>query len=216
MSAQVFEFRPFQTVRDNVLAAGPSPLHCLPSCAPHSAKVTVAPQWWLRHRSCAGSSVTNRWGLHERPPRSHDRPVPLVTVRPGLHGTRRSGLPLGARSYVVSYEKSDYYTECVDSAADEVGLKLTAEQAKHIGEAVEIAVENVGMAFYSPPASDRYAQIEREWEAKYKALEKEFDKYRGNAEMAVKVALNQHRDAHVAIGEHGEVRRFDGRSDRIQ
>lgn len=116
----------------------------------------------------------------------------------------------------MSYEKADYYAECVDSAADEVGLKLTAEQAKHIGEAVEVAAENIGMAFYSPPASDRHAQIDREWEAKYKALEKEFDKYRGNAETAVKVALRQHRDAHVSIGDHGEVRRHDGRSDRIQ
>lgn len=116
----------------------------------------------------------------------------------------------------MGYDKKDYYAECIDSAAEEVGLKLTAEQAQYIGEAVEGAVENVGMAFYSPSSSDRYAQIEREWEAKYKALEKEFDKYRGNAELAVKVALNQHRDAHVAIGERGEVRRFDGRSDRIQ
>lgn len=116
----------------------------------------------------------------------------------------------------MSYGRKDYYAECVESAADEVGLKLTPEQTKYIGEAVEGAVENVGMAFYSPPASDRYAQIEREWEAKYKALEKEFDQYRDNAETAVKVALRQHREAHVSIGEHGEVRRYDGRSDRIQ
>lgn len=116
----------------------------------------------------------------------------------------------------MSYEKSDYYAECVDSAADEIGLKLTAEQTKYIGEAIEIAVDNVGMAFYSPPSSDRYAQIEREWEAKFKALQREFDAYRGNAEKAVKIALRQHSDANVSIGEHGEVRRYDGRSDRIQ
>lgn len=116
----------------------------------------------------------------------------------------------------MAYERKDYYTECVEIAADEVGLKLTAEQAKYIGEAVEGAADNIGMAFYSPPESDRYAQIEREWEAKYKALVKDFDKYRDNAEAAVKVALNQHRDAHVSIGENGEVRRLDGRSDRIQ
>lgn len=116
----------------------------------------------------------------------------------------------------MSYDKSDYYAECVDIAADEVGLKLTAEQAKYIGEAVEGAVENVGMAFYSPPASERYEQIEREWEAKYKALQKEFEKYQGNAETAVKIALRQSRDTNVSIGEHGEVIRYDGRSDRIQ
>lgn len=116
----------------------------------------------------------------------------------------------------MSYEKSDYYAECVSEAAEEVGLSMTPEQAKYIGEAVDGAADNVGMAFYSPPASDRYAQIEREWEAKFKALQREFDTYRGNAETAVKVALRQHRDAHVSIGEHGEVRRYDGRSDRIQ
>ena len=116
----------------------------------------------------------------------------------------------------MAYDKSDYYAECVEIAADEVGLKLTAEQAKYIGEAVEGAVDNVGMAFYSPASSERYEQIEREWEAKYKALEKEFDKYRGSAETAVKVALRQRRDANVSIGDHGEVRRHDGRSDRIQ
>lgn len=116
----------------------------------------------------------------------------------------------------MNYDKSDYYTECVEIAADEVGLKLTAEQAKYIGEAVEGAVENVGMAFYSPPASERYEQIEREWEAKYKALQKEFEKYQGNAETAVKIALRQSRDTNVSIGEHGEVIRYDGRSDSIQ
>lgn len=116
----------------------------------------------------------------------------------------------------MGYEKSDYYTECVDSAADEVGLKLTAEQAKYIGEAVEVAVENVGMAFYSPSSSERFEQIEREWESKFKALQREFDAYRNNAETAVKVALRQRHDANVSIGEHGEVRRHDSRSDRIQ
>lgn len=116
----------------------------------------------------------------------------------------------------MPYDRKDYYAECINDAADEIGLKITADQAKYIGEAVEAAADNIGMAFYSPPASDRYAQIEREWEARYKALDKEFNTYRGNAETAVKVALNQHRDAHVSIGENGEVRRFDGRSDRIQ
>ncbi len=116
----------------------------------------------------------------------------------------------------MGYSKSDYYAECVNDAADDIGLKLTADQAKELGEAIEIAVDNVGMAFYSPPSSDRYTQIEREWEAKYKALQKEFEDYRGNAETAVKLALRQRSDVHVSIGENGEVRRYDGRSDRIQ
>lgn len=116
----------------------------------------------------------------------------------------------------MNYQKSDYYAECVECAAEELGLKLTAEQIKYIGEAVEGAAENVGMAFYEPPASDFYARKDREWEAKYKRLEAEFESYRDNAETAVKVALRQPRDANVSIGEHGEVRRYDGRSDRIQ
>ena len=56
------------------------------------------------------------------------------------------------------------------------------------------------------PSSDRHAQIEREWEAKFKALQREFDTYRGNAETSVKIALSQHSNANVSIGEHGEVR----------
>ena len=57
---------------------------------------------------------------------------------------------------------------------------------------------------------------ENEWEAKLVALQKEFDEYTTNAETAVRVALNQNHNTIVSIGENGEVRRIDGRSDRIQ
>lgn len=87
----------------------------------------------------------------------------------------------------MAYSKSDYYTECVSDAAAEIGLSLTHEQAKYIGEAVENYAENVGMAFYQPPASERYNHMEREWEAKYKALQKEFDAYRDDAERLLKL-----------------------------
>ncbi len=116
----------------------------------------------------------------------------------------------------MAYSKADYYTECVSDAAAEIGLSLTHDQAKYIGEAVENYAENVGMAFYQPSASERCNQIEREWEAKYKVLKKEFDVYREDAETAVKIALRQRRDTNVSIGKHGEVVRYDGRSDRIQ
>jgi len=110
----------------------------------------------------------------------------------------------------------DYWRECISIAAEECELTLTPEQVEHIADTVEGAHENYGMAFYSPPASDRLADIERGWKAKYDALQREFDRYRGNAETAIKQALRQPSDAVVAIGPHGEVRKYDGRSDRIQ
>ncbi|MBA0395658.1 hypothetical protein D7U98_09630 [Stenotrophomonas maltophilia] len=115
----------------------------------------------------------------------------------------------------MSAEK-DYWLECMSLAAEECELELSELQLNCLADAAESGHEHYGMAFYSPPASDFYSQKEREWEAKYKALQQEFDKYQNNAETAVKVALRQHRDTNVSIGEHGEVRRHDGRSDRIQ
>lgn len=112
--------------------------------------------------------------------------------------------------------RQDYYAECLSIASDECGLALTPEQLKYLAEAVEGAADNVGQAFYSPPASDRYNEIEREWKAKYEALKREFEAYRGDAETAVKQALRQYSDAQVSIGKHGEVLRHGGRTDRIQ
>jgi hypothetical protein len=110
----------------------------------------------------------------------------------------------------------EYWEECIGITADEAGIELTDEQISILAEGVEGGHENYGLAFYSPPSSDRLNAIEREWKAKYEALQAEFDRYRGNAETAVKKALRQHSDANVGIGEHGEVRLYDGRSDRIQ
>ena len=110
----------------------------------------------------------------------------------------------------------EYWKECVSIGADECGAELTDEQLDYIAGSVEGGHENYGMAFYSPPASDRLDSIEREWEAKYKALQKEFDKYVGDAETAVRIALRQHRDTKVSIGERGEVTRYGGRSEQIQ
>ena len=72
------------------------------------------------------------------------------------------------------------------------------------------------MAFYSPPASDRYAQIEREWKARLDAKQAELDAYRDNAETAIKKALRQRSDAQVTIGKYGEVLRHGGRTEVIQ
>lgn len=116
----------------------------------------------------------------------------------------------------MSYRKEDYYAEGLSDSFVEHGVTATVEQIRAIAEDVANYAENEGMAFYSPPASDRISDIEREWKAKYEALKREFEAYQGNAETAVKRALRQHSDAHVSIGQYGEVTRHDGRSDRIQ
>lgn len=109
-----------------------------------------------------------------------------------------------------------YWTECVSVAAEECGARLSDEQIEAIANDVRLAHDNYGMAFYSPPAGDRYAEIEREWKAKLDAKQRELDGYRRNAEAAVKIALRQHSDVNVAIGDDGEVLRFCGRTERIQ
>ena len=58
--------------------------------------------------------------------------------------------------------------------------------------------------------------IEKEWKEKLKAKDQELERYRANAETAVKRALRQHSDANVSIGEYGEVTRYDGRAMRLQ
>lgn len=108
------------------------------------------------------------------------------------------------------YDK--YWIESVEIAADESGATLTKEQIEYIAGSVQGAHENYGMAFYSPPSSDRLEAIESEWRAKHAALQKEFDKYRGNAEGAVHRISRLHRDTSVSIGDHGEVTAHNGRS----
>lgn len=110
----------------------------------------------------------------------------------------------------------DYWAECLSQSCEEAGIQLTSEQIAGLAKDIETAHDNIGQAFYQPPASDRYNEIEREWQRKYKSLQAEFDKYRGNAENAVKQALNQSPDAQVGIGEYGEVTRYGGRIERIQ
>lgn len=111
---------------------------------------------------------------------------------------------------------TDYWKECLSCAADECGLTVTDEQLMVIAEAVRIAHNNYTMAFYSPPSSDRISDIEREWRAKLEAVNKELERYRANAETAIRQALRQRSDAHVSIGECGEVFIHGGRTERIQ
>ena len=113
-------------------------------------------------------------------------------------------------------DTKDYWAECISIAADECGLELTSEQLDMLAGSVQGGHENYGMAYYSPPPSERINSIEAEWKAKYRALEAEFERYRGKAEAAVGKALRQYTDANISIGEHGEVFRHGGRTEQIQ
>ena len=110
----------------------------------------------------------------------------------------------------------DYWKECISISADECELKLTNEQLKYVAESVENWHDNYGMAFYSPPPSDRISDIENEWKLKLSALQKEYDSYRNNSETAIKKALRQPSDSAISIGKYGEVTRYDGRTTVIQ
>ena len=112
--------------------------------------------------------------------------------------------------------QKDYWQECIGIAAEECDLKLTPEQLDYLASSAKSGHEHYGMAFYSPPPSERMNEIEDGWKKKLKALQTEFDAYRSNAESAVKQALRVHRDDQVSILPHGEVLRHGGRTTRIQ
>lgn len=116
--------------------------------------------------------------------------------------------------------RADYWEEAVSIAFDEAGAyplyeQLTKEQRDHIGASLEGSAEHQSMAFYTPPASDRLAQVERDWKAKYDALRAEFDAYQNGAESAMRRALRTRHDANLSINTRGEVFRHDGRTEQI-
>lgn len=115
----------------------------------------------------------------------------------------------------MSYSQADYWNECISNAAEEAGIELTEDQVEVLADSVRIGHENYGMAFYSPPASDRLNDIERDAKARYARLEAEFEAYRNGAEKAVKSALRRHRDDNVGISPNGEVHCYGGRIERI-
>lgn len=110
----------------------------------------------------------------------------------------------------------DYWRECISIAADECDLTLTSDQLDALAESAKSGHEHYDMAFYSPPASDRISDIEREWRRKLAELQADFDRYRDNAETAVKRALRQHSDDNVSIEAHGTVFIHGGRTEQIQ
>ncbi|MGN7867740.1 hypothetical protein [Paracoccus sp. 22332] len=111
----------------------------------------------------------------------------------------------------------DYWKECISIAADEGGFELTTDQITQLAESVQGGHENYGMAYYSPPASDRLNAIEDEWKRKYAALEREFEQYRNGAEKAIKRTLPRsfYSDSSVSITSDGEVYRHDGRTTQV-
>jgi hypothetical protein len=105
--------------------------------------------------------------------------------------------------------RSDYWADCIAVAAEECGMILMEDQLEYLVDAVKGAHENYGMAFYSPPSSDRISSIERDWKTKYEALQLELDAYRSNAEKAVVRALHLPSWAKVSIDQYGYVKRTD-------
>lgn len=115
--------------------------------------------------------------------------------------------------------KVDYYQEAFELAMENAGCwhlveRMTPEQRREVGDGIAGSVECEGMAFYSPPPSDRISVIEREWEAKYNRLDADFERYRGNAETHMRRILRVHRDDSVSIQSDG-VYRHGGRTEQI-
>jgi len=110
----------------------------------------------------------------------------------------------------------DYWEECLSDGAYECELVISSEQLTALAESVKIGHEHYGMAFYSPPSSDRFKDIEREWKTKLAALQGELDTYQRNAEIAIKKALGQRSNDSVSIGAYGEVFLNGGRTEQIQ
>lgn len=108
----------------------------------------------------------------------------------------------------------DYWLECVSQSAEDCGARLTDEQLSAIAEDVRVGHEQYGMAFYSPPSSDRMNDIRDEWKRKLDNLQREFDDYRTNAESHMKRATRLHRDENISIGRDG-VFLHDGRITRV-
>lgn len=83
----------------------------------------------------------------------------------------------------------DYWKECILNAAEECDLLMTEDQLNCLAEGVEGGHDNYSQAFYSPPSHERIDNIEREFKEKLRDKEKEFERFRINAEAAIKKAL---------------------------
>ena len=62
----------------------------------------------------------------------------------------------------MAYDRDAYWRECVEIALNDVGITATPEQIQEIAWSVQGGHENIGMAFYSPPAGEHLTtEIER-------------------------------------------------------
>lgn len=84
-----------------------------------------------------------------------------------------------------------------------------------MGKALATSQECYGMAFYTPPASDRISAIERENKSALTEIEARFDAYRATSEDVVRRILRLSPDTNIGINQHGEVHRYGGRIERI-
>lgn len=50
----------------------------------------------------------------------------------------------------MSYDRDDYWRECVEIALSEAGVAATPDQIKEIAWSIQGGAENIGQAFYQP------------------------------------------------------------------
>jgi hypothetical protein len=98
-------------------------------------------------------------------------------------------------------DTSQYWKECIATAAEECGVELSKAQLDCIAGAAEGGHENYGLAFYSPPAGDRIAVIEGECQAKVKAAQAEADRVR--SDFVKNVCMRRHCDPADVVLEGG-------------
>lgn len=109
-----------------------------------------------------------------------------------------------------------YWEECLSIAAEENDIVLSSDQLAILAEAASAGHENYGYAFYSPPASDRIHEIEREAKAKLDSKQRELDKLESDAANAIRKAHGLYPETIISFGRNGEVFATLGRTEQIQ
>ena len=100
----------------------------------------------------------------------------------------------------------DYWREVVMNAADGCDLELTREQRESMADAMSAAHDRYGLAFYTPPSSDRMAEIEAEHKREVTRLRAEMDAYRATVQEGLKVRYEINgQGTQVDIDVHGRV-----------
>lgn len=105
----------------------------------------------------------------------------------------------------MSDKRVDYWMECIAEAAQECDADLTESQLECIAESVAMGHECYGMAFYTPPPSDRIAEVEREWKKKYDKLKKRFDDFMERYDKGIRNLAGLRKGAHYDVHEDGEI-----------